>query len=171
MPLLMKPACEKCAASTPPEAAAFICIYECTWCPKCTEGFGRVCPNCKGELVLRPRKGLTPAAPSEPNFDGVVARHHGDAPSKPWPKGITLKTLWSEPGGRRALQVDFAPGSRWEGLDVHLPGPEAVYVISGVFNDGRNDYPAGTFIHHPAGTAHTPQSAQGCSLFVFYPDA
>jgi hypothetical protein len=33
----------------------------------------------------------------------------------------------------------------------------------------RHDYPAGSFIHNPAGSAHVPQSTEGCVLFVFFP--
>jgi hypothetical protein len=53
---------------------------------------------------------------------------------------------------------------------VHTPGPEEVFVVSGVFNDGINDYTAGTFIHNPAGSTHVPQSKDGCVLFVFFPE-
>jgi hypothetical protein len=42
--------------------------------------------------------------------------------------------------------------------------------MHGVFNDGTRDYPAGTFIHHPIGSSHIPQSAIGCTLFIFYPE-
>ncbi|SKU71337.1 Putative anti-ECFsigma factor, ChrR [Mycobacteroides abscessus subsp. abscessus] len=44
-----------------------------------------------------------------------------------------------------------------------------MYVVSGVLNDGVNDYPAGTFLHAPAESWHIPQSDQGCVLFLFYP--
>ena len=55
MPLEMKPACQRCATATPPDGAAFICTFECTFCPACTEAMARVCPNCGGELAPRPR--------------------------------------------------------------------------------------------------------------------
>ena len=42
--------------------------------------------------------------------------------------------------------------------------------MSGIFNDGVRDYPAGTFIHAPAGSSHVPQSSTGCVLFLFYPE-
>jgi len=41
-------------------------------------------------------------------------------------------------------------------------------MVSGVLNDGVNDYQAGTFLHAPAGSWHVPQSAEGCVLFLFY---
>jgi hypothetical protein len=57
MALLMKPACEKCGRELEAHAEAYICVYECTFCRECTDAMARVCPNCGGELVRRPRKG------------------------------------------------------------------------------------------------------------------
>ena len=57
MALEMKPVCEKCGQNVGPESEAYICIYECTFCPDCTTAQKRVCPNCGGELVRRPRAG------------------------------------------------------------------------------------------------------------------
>lgn len=56
MPLLLKPACEKCSAALPPEADAFICTYECTFCPFGTSAMENIRPNRGGELVPRPRR-------------------------------------------------------------------------------------------------------------------
>nr|WP_246155251.1 cupin domain-containing protein [Saccharopolyspora hirsuta] len=42
--------------------------------------------------------------------------------------------------------------------------------VRGGFNDGVRDYPAGSFIHAPAGTSHIPRTATGCALFLFYPE-
>ena len=36
MALEMRAACEKCDARLGPEAEAYICSYECTFCPACT---------------------------------------------------------------------------------------------------------------------------------------
>jgi len=56
MSLVMKPECERCASRLEHEAAAFICSFECTFCPPCTEAMEHRCPNCGGELVRRPRR-------------------------------------------------------------------------------------------------------------------
>lgn len=101
---------------------------------------------------------------------GYLARTVDDAPAKELFPGIRVRPLWQGDSGAKAQIVEFAPGSRWEGIDVHEPGPEEVYVVSGVFNDGDTDHPAGTFLHAPAGSWHVPQSAVGCTLFVFYPE-
>lgn len=84
-------------------------------------------------------------------------------------EGITARTVWAGDDNSKAIIVDFEPGSKWQGIDVHQPGPEEVYVVSGVFNDGERDFPAGSFIHNPVGSSHVPQSITGCRLFLFFP--
>jgi hypothetical protein len=56
--LELRPNCECCDAPLPPESTlARICSFECTFCALCAEGpLGGQCPNCGGELVMRPRR-------------------------------------------------------------------------------------------------------------------
>lgn len=56
MALEMRTKCEKCEGFLGLRAEAFICTYECTFCPTCTEAMQAICPNCGGELVRRPRR-------------------------------------------------------------------------------------------------------------------
>ena len=56
MPLNMNPECQRCAASLALAGEAYICSYECTFCPMCAGDFMMVCPNCEGELLRRPRR-------------------------------------------------------------------------------------------------------------------
>jgi uncharacterized protein len=56
--LEMRTRCERCGQELPSDAAASICVYECTFCPTCTEILAGTCPNCSGELVRRPRTGV-----------------------------------------------------------------------------------------------------------------
>jgi len=56
MALELREACERCKAALPPDSAAVICSYECTFCAECGEALAHVCPNCGGELVARPRR-------------------------------------------------------------------------------------------------------------------
>jgi hypothetical protein len=56
MALELRPVCERCGAATPPDGAAVICSYECTFCAACADELEHVCPNCGGELVARPRR-------------------------------------------------------------------------------------------------------------------
>ena len=56
MALEMRDACEKCGAGLAPDGDASICSFECTFCPTCTGEMSAVCPNCGGELVVRPKR-------------------------------------------------------------------------------------------------------------------
>lgn len=107
------------------------------------------------------------AASSSPNLAGVMAGSLLDERS-PGP-GVRVRELWRE-GVKHALEVEFDAGAQWPGIDYHVPGPEEVYILSGDFDDGANVYRTGTFLHHPAGSSHSPRSVEGCRLFVFYPE-
>jgi hypothetical protein len=54
--LQLRPNCECCDTDLPPDAAARICSFECTFCVSCAEKVAGICPNCGGELVPRPRR-------------------------------------------------------------------------------------------------------------------
>jgi len=56
VPLEMRTICEKCQAPLTHGDLAFICSFECTFCPQCAVTMGQRCPNCAGELVRRPRR-------------------------------------------------------------------------------------------------------------------
>jgi uncharacterized protein len=56
MTLEMRSVCERCNTLLEATGAAYICSYECTFCPKCADGMSQTCPNCGGELVRRPRR-------------------------------------------------------------------------------------------------------------------
>jgi len=62
MPLEMRTVCEKCESALAESGDAYICTYECTFCPACTEAMAAICPNCGGELVRRPRRGKVETA-------------------------------------------------------------------------------------------------------------
>jgi len=56
--LELRPNCECCDRDLPPASPdAVICTFECTFCRDCARDVLRgVCPNCGGELVVRPRR-------------------------------------------------------------------------------------------------------------------
>jgi uncharacterized protein len=56
MALEMRESCERCEALVAAGSEAFICSYECTFCPACSTELEADCPNCGGELVRRPRR-------------------------------------------------------------------------------------------------------------------
>lgn len=58
--LELRPGCECCDKDLPPDSRdARICSFECTFCVTCAEDvLGGKCPNCGGELLVRPRRPL-----------------------------------------------------------------------------------------------------------------
>lgn len=56
--LELRPSCECCDKDLPPESTeARICSFECTFCASCADtALDGKCPNCGGELVVRPRR-------------------------------------------------------------------------------------------------------------------
>ena len=56
--LEIRPTCENCNKSLPPESTeAMICTFECTFCSTCvTEILENVCPNCGGGFEKRPNR-------------------------------------------------------------------------------------------------------------------
>lgn len=71
--LQLRPNCECCDVDLPPESTeAFICSFECTFCRACAEGVlkGR-CPNCGGELVVRPTRPAEKLANNPPSTERV----------------------------------------------------------------------------------------------------
>jgi len=57
MALEMRERCQRCAWPLEAEDdAAYICSYESTFCATCANALNGVCPDCKGELVRRPRR-------------------------------------------------------------------------------------------------------------------
>jgi uncharacterized protein len=56
--LEIRPNCECCDKDLPNGASdARICTFECTFCAACVENrLSGKCPNCGGELVLRPTR-------------------------------------------------------------------------------------------------------------------
>ncbi len=54
----MRTSCERCETALVPDGQATICSHECTFCVACADEMNRVCPNCGGELVARPRRAV-----------------------------------------------------------------------------------------------------------------
>ncbi len=56
MTLEMKQSCERCGQQLALDGEARICSHECTFCEACSGVMDYRCPNCAGELVLRPKR-------------------------------------------------------------------------------------------------------------------
>ena len=60
--------------------------------------------------------------------------------------------------------VRYAPGTAFS-PHTH-PGGEEFFVLDGIFQDERGDYPAGSYVRNPPSSRHTPRSQAGCTIFV-----
>ncbi len=77
---------------------------------------------------------------------------------------------------RRLLERDGAEDARATSVVRYLPGAsfarhshpagEEIFVLDGEFADEHGSYPAGSYLKNPPGSAHTPSSPKGCTLFV-----
>lgn len=65
---------------------------------------------------------------------------------------------------RATSLVRYAPNSEFP-PHAH-PGGEEILVLDGVFSDQSGDYPAGSYLRNPPGTAHRPASREGALIFV-----
>lgn len=95
-------------------------------------------------------------------FDGVLSGGWRRADYRPFREGVEICTLLEgEPG---VALLRYAPGS---GVPRHLhTGLETILVLEGVQSDERGDYPAGSLILNPEGTAHSVWSAPGCTVLI-----
>jgi anti-sigma factor ChrR (cupin superfamily) len=92
----------------------------------------------------------------------VIATQPGD-----WMRagmdGVAVQPL-HDFAGESTYLIRLAPGMQ---LDHNShPAGEEILVLEGTFSDEYGDYPAGTWIRDPAGSAHTPFSKSGCTLLI-----
>jgi signal transduction histidine kinase len=73
----MKTNCEACGLALPAERTAYVCSYECTFCPVCTSNMHGICLHCGGELVRRPRRTV-------PVKDEAIANGGVPGSIRPW---------------------------------------------------------------------------------------
>jgi len=79
MGLQMKSACLLCAALLEPLSDAWICSFECTYCPSCAAARDYACKTCGGELSRRPRRGSVTRERSGTAHHAHISWQRGDA--------------------------------------------------------------------------------------------
>ena len=109
------------------------------------------------------------------NFNELVAINTNQQEWQSSPMaGVWRKSLAREAAesGHTTSVVKFDSGSYFS-PHTHPMGEE-IFVLEGVFSDEHGDYPAGSYLRHPAGSKHKPFSEEGCVIFVkldqFSPD-
>lgn len=81
-------------------------------------------------------------------------------------RGVTRRMLYreGEEKARATSIVRYAPGSRFA-QHTHTGGEE-FFVLDGTFQDESGDYPPGSYVRNPPGSAHEPRTEMGCTIFV-----
>ncbi|MBT5107441.1 MAG: cupin [Rhodospirillaceae bacterium] len=77
--------------------------------------------------------------------------------------GLTVLPL-HQFGSENVGLVKWRPGTTFQ-RHSH-PGGEEILVLDGVFEDEHGRYPKGTWMRSPAGSVHTPYSAEGGMIYV-----
>ena len=65
---------------------------------------------------------------------------------------------------RATSLVRFAPGAAFPTHEHG--GGEDYLVLDGTFGDETGDFPAGSYVRNPRGTAHAPRTPEGCTILV-----
>jgi anti-sigma factor ChrR (cupin superfamily) len=66
---------------------------------------------------------------------------------------------------RATTIVRYAPNSEFS--QHSHDGGEEFFVLAGVFSDEHKDFPAGSYVRNPIGTAHSPKIGdEGCTILV-----
>jgi anti-sigma factor ChrR (cupin superfamily) len=85
----------------------------------------------------------------------------------PSPMPGVLRKMLERDGGEAARAtsvVRYEPGAQF---DRHAhPHGEEILVLKGELTDEFGHYGPGTYLKNPPGSAHTPSSVSGCTLFV-----
>jgi len=100
--------------------------------------------------------------PDPLHIAGLLPEGWRDAVFGPFREGVEICTLRA--GEPAVALLRYAPGS---GVPHHRhAGLEMILVLDGVQSDERGDYPAGSLILNPEGSAHSVWSDPGCTVLI-----
>lgn len=102
------------------------------------------------------------------DFARLAVMHSDEMEFQPSPSPDVWRKRLEHSGGvesgRVTSIVRYGAGSRFA---AHRhPEGEEFFVLEGTFCDEDGEYPSGTFVLNPDGSAHAPFSPDGCVLFV-----
>ena len=83
-------------------------------------------------------------------------------PFKPFREGVEISEIFA--GSPVVAVLRYQPGASVP-RHQHI-GLETIVVLEGVQSDEHGDYPAGSVILNPAGTAHSVWSTDGCVVLI-----
>jgi len=94
-----------------------------------------------------------------------VAIRTESMPWQPARAGVNVRELYSQPGFADTVRLErWAPRAEL-GRVAYASGAE-LFVLEGSFADAEGTFGRGTWLRLPPGSAHSPQTAAGCVLYV-----
>jgi anti-sigma factor ChrR (cupin superfamily) len=94
-----------------------------------------------------------------------VALRSDELPWEPVRDGVAVRRLYSQPGFADTMRLErWAPGTPL-GRVGYASGAELL-VLEGSFADGEGQYSRGSWLRLPPGTAHSPVTGEGCTLYI-----
>lgn len=109
------------------------------------------------------------------DFDQIVHVTPDQHDWTPSPLPGVERVMLDRIGGERAVATSLVRYAAGAGFSPHEHGAgEEFIVLGGEFADEQGRYPPLTYVRNPPGSAHSPYSSPGCTLFVklgqFHPD-
>jgi hypothetical protein len=88
--------------------------------------------------------------------------------SLPWESvrdGVAVRRLYAQAGFEDTMRLERWTGRAELGRVAYPRGAE-LFVLEGSFADGEGAYSRGTWLRLPPGTAHSPATGEGCTLYI-----
>jgi anti-sigma factor ChrR (cupin superfamily) len=79
--------------------------------------------------------------------------------------GIEIKPLYSQPGYGDSTALERWPANLAIARRDYAEGAE-LFVIEGSFRDETGEHNAGTWMRFPAGAGHSPETPDGCTIYL-----
>jgi len=159
----MKTECEGCARTLQDDGEAYTCSYDCTFCADCAARSQKVCPNCAGELVRRPRRRI-----SADSQETATTREEVQIRNRPgliWAASfgvwtlvslaavVTIYQLYRRIGSDTSLAV--VAGMEFSQILAYAPLTPFVFTFALRFPLQRGNWKTRSFLHLAAGLLFT----------------
>jgi anti-sigma factor ChrR (cupin superfamily) len=94
-----------------------------------------------------------------------IALRSESLPWAPVRDGVGMRPLYAQPKFADTMRLErWAPGAPL-GRVAYASGAELL-VLEGAFADGEGEYSRGYWLRLPPGTAHSPVTSLGCTLYI-----
>jgi two-component system, LytTR family, sensor kinase len=157
----MKTTCEGCSQDLQPDGEAYICSYECTFCADCASRQRSVCSHCGGELVRRPRRGMSVGSEEETGTEVQITNR----PGLIWAASFGVWTFVSLAAtatiyqlyrpGNSGLRLGTIAGMEFSQILTYAPLTPFVFALAVRYPLQRRNWVRRSLLHLAAGIIFT----------------